>query len=214
MRLELNTAWTMGWQTSWDVTMTRPESPDGEVGSLADFDAQEDRALVEAFLTGRREAFDVIVRRHRRNMSQLCYRFLGNHEDASDATQDAFVRAFKGLARFKNESALGTWLYRVGVNTCLNRVAVRRPEMEPVDAVERADVTASNPLQEIVRGETTRRVRRAIRKLPPKQRATLILRVYQELPHEEIARILGGSVGAAKANFFHALGNLKRILDS
>jgi RNA polymerase sigma-70 factor (ECF subfamily) len=203
----------MGWKTSWDVTMTRPEAPDGEVGAL-DLEAAEDRTLVDAFLAGRREAFDVIVRRHRRNMYQLCYRFLGNHEDASDATQDAFVRAFKGLARFKNESALGTWLYRVGVNTCLNRVALRRPDTESVDAAERPDHRAVHPLDGIVQQETARMVRRAIRKLPPKQRATLVLRVYQDLPHDEIARILGSSVGAVKANFFHALGNLKRILNS
>jgi RNA polymerase sigma-70 factor (ECF subfamily) len=194
--------------------MTRPASGDGEVGARVDLEAMDDRELVGAFVAGRRDAFDVIVVRHRRAIYQLCYRFLGNHEDASDATQDAFVRAFKGLARFKNESALGTWLYRVGVNTCLNRVATRRPDTEPVDAVERADQTAIDPLNEIVRGEVSRRVRRAIRKLPPKQRATLVLRVYQDLTHEQIARVLGSSVGAVKANFFHALGNLKRILNA
>jgi len=57
-------------------------------------------------------------------------------------------------------------------------------------------------------------VRRAIRRLPPKQRMTLVLRVYQELSHEEIAQVLGSSVGAAKANFFHALGNLRRLIGS
>jgi RNA polymerase sigma-70 factor (ECF subfamily) len=194
--------------------MTRPGSLDGEVDSAADLEQADDRALVAAFLSGRREAFDVIVTRHRRAMYQLCYRFLGNHEDASDATQDAFVRAFKGLARFKNESALTTWLYRVGVNTCLNRVAVRRPDTEPIEADECLDASARDPLGEVVRKETARTVRRAIRKLPPKQRATLVLRIYQELTHEEISRILGSSVGAVKANFFHALGNLRRLLQS
>jgi RNA polymerase sigma-70 factor (ECF subfamily) len=193
--------------------MTRPDSFSREA-STSDLDGVDDRALVEAFLAGRREAFDVIVTRHRRTMYQLCYRFLGNHEDASDATQDAFVRAFKGLGRFKNESALTTWLYRVGVNTCLNRVAVRRPDMESLDVSERVDAASRDPLVEVVRQETSRSVRRAIRKLPPKQRATLVLRVYQELTHEEIARVLGSSVGAVKANFFHALGNLRRLLQS
>jgi RNA polymerase sigma factor (sigma-70 family) len=66
----------------------------------------------------------------------------------------------------------------------------------------------------VVKQESTAAVRHAIRQLPPRQRATLILRVYQELSHEEIARILGGTVGAAKTNFFHALGNLRRLLSA
>jgi RNA polymerase sigma-70 factor (ECF subfamily) len=69
-------------------------------------------------------------------------------------------------------------------------------------------------LNEVVRGERAEVVRQAISQLPPKQRATVMLRVYQELSHEEISRILGTSVGAVKANFFHALGNLRRILRS
>ena len=90
-------------------------------------------------MEGHREAFDEIVERHRRNIYQLCYRFVNNHEDASDLAQDVFVRAFKGLGNFKNESSLGTWLYRVGVNACLNRVATKKVETEPIDAAPRVD---------------------------------------------------------------------------
>lgn len=177
-------------------------------------DRADDRTLVEAFVGGRREAFDEIVRRHRRHVYRLCFRFAGNHEDAADLAQDVFVRAFKALGRFKHESALGTWLHRIAVNTCLNQAAVRRPETAPVEIAERLDAHATSPADELVRGETAAAVRRAIRRLPPRQRATLILRVYHELSHEEIARILGSTVGAAKTNFFHALGNLRRLLSS
>src|SRR5439155_18899646 len=111
------------------------------------------------------------------------------------------------------DAALGTWLYRVGVNACLNRVAVKRPPTEPIEAVQRVDTDAEDPLQRLMRGERAVVVRAAIQKLPPKQRATLILRVYQELTHQQIATLLGSSVGAVKANFFHALGNLKRFLE-
>ena len=156
----------------------------------------------------------MIVERHRRNVYQLCYRFVGNHEDASDLAQDVFVRAFKGLRNFKGDASLGTWLYRVGVNACLNRVALKRPQTEPIEAVQRADDREEDPLERVMRGERAVVVRAAIQKLPPRQRATLMLRVYQELPHEQIAQILGSSVGAVKANLFHALGNLKRILQS
>ncbi len=211
-----DSAVTVGWKPAagaWCADVT-PEPP-AKAAAPAEEDLREadDRALVTAFLYGQREAFDIIVERHRRNVYQLCYRFVGNHEDASDLAQDVFVRAFKGLRNFKGDSSLGTWLYRVGVNACLNRVAVKRPATEPIEAVQRVDDHLEDPLQRLVRGEQAVVVRAAIRRLPPKQRATLVLRVYHELPHQEIARILGSSVGAVKANFFHALGNLKRFLE-
>jgi RNA polymerase sigma-70 factor, ECF subfamily len=173
----------------------------------------DDGALVQACLSGRREAFDVVVERHRRQIYQLCYRFVGNHEDASDLAQDVFVRAYRALRGFKGQSALATWLYRIGVNVCLNRVSVKAPRLEPIDAVERVDAHTEPADVGLMREETARRVRGAIARLPPKQRATLILRAYHELPHEEIANILGSSVGAVKANFFHALANLKKLLN-
>lgn len=173
----------------------------------------DDRALVADFLAGRSEAFDGIVERHQRKVYQLCYRFVGNHEDAADLAQDVFVRAFKGLPRFKGDASVGTWLYRIAVNACLNRVAARRAVMEPIEAAQRADAGTEDPVERLMRGERAAAVRAAIQDLPPRQRATLILRVYQELSHEEIARVLGGSVGAAKANLFHALGNLRRLIE-
>ena len=198
--------------TAWTVTMPVERGDDTPELDAEALGRLEDPALVGAFLGGCREAFDVIVERHRRNVYQLCYRFVGNHEDASDLAQDVFLRAFKGLRNFKGDSSLGTWLYRVGVNACLNRVAVKRPPTEPIESVQRVDDSIEDPLETLMRDERAAVVRQAIQQLPPKQRATLTLRVYQELPHEEIARILGSSVGAVKANFFHALGNLRRLM--
>jgi len=179
-----------------------------------DLSAVDDRALVRAFVEGRRDAFDLIVERHRRNVYNLCFRFVGNHEDAADLAQDVFVRAFKGLARFKGDASLGTWLYRVSVNVCLNRAAMKRPVQAPIDTAPQHDPRAEDPLDAVVQRERAEVVRRAIARLPPKQRATVMLRVYEDLSHEEISRVLGTSVGAVKANFFHALGNLRRLLGS
>jgi RNA polymerase sigma-70 factor, ECF subfamily len=178
------------------------------------FHAADDRVLVDACLAGRREAFDVIVERHQRQVYHLCYRFVGNHEDASDLAQDVFVRAYRGLRGFKGQSALGTWLYRIGVNVCLNRVGSSAPRFEPLEPADRADPQAERADQAILRGERAAEVRAAIARLPKKQRATLILRVYHDLPHDQIAGILGSSVGAVKANFFHALANLKKLLQA
>jgi RNA polymerase sigma-70 factor (ECF subfamily) len=176
-----------------------------------------DADLVEACLAGRREAFDTIVERHRRHVYQLCYRFVGNHEDASDLAQDVFIRAYRGLKTFKSQASLGTWLYRIGVNVCLNRVSAKAPKSESLEPLlstsdERIASHGEDATDALLRGERAVRVRAAIAKLPRKQRATLVLRVYHDLPHDEIARVLGSSVGAVKANFFHALNNLKKLL--
>ena len=177
---------------------------------------QTDAELVQACLAGDREAFDLIVERHQRHVYQLCYRFAGNHEDANDLAQDVFVRAYRGLKTFRGQASLGTWLYRIGVNVCLTK-AGGRPRNEPLEPLLAAsdDRTASreeSAADALLRGERAAAVRAAIARLPKKQRATLILRVYHELPHEQIAGILGSSVGAVKANFFHALNNLKKLL--
>jgi RNA polymerase sigma-70 factor (ECF subfamily) len=175
--------------------------------------ALDEPGLVAACVAGSHEAFDLIVERHRRSVYQLCYRFLGNHEDASDVAQEVFLRAYRGLRRFKGDSTIGTWLYRISVNASLNRLAARPPMAEPLDATEPLADRGVDPATRVLRNEEARRVRAAVAKLPAKQRTTLILRVYQELSHQEIASIVGSSVGAVKANFFHALRNLRKILE-
>jgi RNA polymerase sigma-70 factor (ECF subfamily) len=179
---------------------------------LADLD---ERALVEACLAGRSGAFDLIVERHRRPVYQLCYRFVGNHEDASDLSQDVFLRAYRGLRRFKGQSSLATWLYRIAVNVSLNKVSAKTPlaqGADPLDEQQFVDERQESPSDRLLRQERGIRVRRAIAKLPRKQRLTLVLRLFHEMSHQEIAEVLGSSVGAVKANFFHAMNNLKRML--
>lgn len=171
-----------------------------------------DGTLVREAVAGRHEAFDLLVERHRRVVYAVCYRFTGRHEDASDLAQEVFIRAYRGLASFKGDSAFSTWLYRIAVNAGLNRSAARRPEATELDGERLIDLRTPAPDASLLDAERAERVRAAIERLPRKQRATVILRVYHELPHGEIARILGSSVGAVKANFFHALRNLKRLL--
>lgn len=175
-------------------------------------DGLDEPALVDACLAGAPGAFDVIVERHRRNIYQLCYRFTANHEDASDLAQDVFLRAYRGLHRFRGQSALGTWLYRIAVNVCLNQINAKAPATESLDGRDLADDQSESASDRVLRGERSARVRAAIAQLPRKQRATLILRIYHGMSHQEIAATLGTSVGAAKANFFHALGGLKKLL--
>jgi RNA polymerase sigma-70 factor (ECF subfamily) len=168
--------------------------------------------LVAACLKRTPGAFDVIVERHRRAVYLLCCRFVGNHEDASDLSQEVFLRAYRGLRRFRGQSSLGTWLYRICVNVCLNRVRQREPQSEPIEGRQHVDTRSASPSELMLREERSARVRAAIARLPPRQRAALILRVYHDMTHQEIAGVLGGSGGAAKANVFHALQGLRRLL--
>lgn len=206
----LTRVWTGAVRPEWKVSVARPESAN-EVPADA-WQGAEDRELVEACLAGRRDAFNVVVERHRAGVYRLCYRFVGHHEDASDLTQDVFVRAFRALSGFKGQSTFGTWLYRIAVNVSLNRVSLKTPRLEALDD-RHVDQRGEQPDAALLRGERAAHVRAAIARLPRKQRATLILRVYHDLTHEQIAKILGSSVGAVKANFFHALRNLKKLLD-
>ena len=169
--------------------------------------------LLSQCVDGAPGAFDLVVERHRRSIYQLCYRFVANHEDASDLTQEVFLRAYRGLRTFQGHSSLSTWLYRITVNVCLTRVTAKAPINEPIDEQQPVDTRTESPPERLLRLERAAQVRAAVAQLPAKQRAALILRIYHEMPHLEIARSLGSSVGSVKANVFHALRNLRKRLD-
>ena len=202
--------WSAVVPPEWKVTVAGAAVPPASATPLPA--TLDDHALVAACLDGARGAFDTLVERHRRSVYQLCYRYVGNHEDASDLAQEVFIRAFRGLPRFRGRSAFSTWLYTIGTNVCLNRASTRRPGTEPFDPSRHADATAADPIGGLLASERREQVRAAVARLPRRQREVLTLRVYHELPHREIARMLGSSVGAVKANFFHALANLRNRL--
>ena len=183
--------------SAWALMMAR--SQPAESPSATRFEELDDAALVAACVSGQTDAFDTIVQRHRRAVYQLCYRFVPHHEDASDLSQEVFLRAFRALHRFRGQSALGTWLHRIGVNACLNRVSAKVPRQETLDETDDRWLLASaseSPVARVLHAERAVRMREFVSRLPGKQRATLILRVYQEMSHQEIAQVLGISVGA------------------
>lgn len=202
--LTLNGRTDVDWNVS--AVTHSADAPDGSLASLPEAE------LVAACVAGRPGAFDLIVERHRRAVYQVCYRFMANHEDASDLSQEVFLRAFRGLASFKGNAALATWLHRIAVNACLNRVSAKTPRTESIEERQFIDDRSESPTEQLLRDERAVKVREAVAQLPAKQRAALILRTYKEMSHQDIARALGTSVGAAKANVFHALQNLKRLL--
>jgi RNA polymerase sigma-70 factor (ECF subfamily) len=185
-------------------------SVDGTPAEAAAASREAERQLVEACRRGEREAFDLLVVRYQRDIYRLCYRYVNNHEDANDLTQEVFLRAWRAIGRFRGHSAFSTWLYRIGVNACLNFRAARRPPAQELPE------TLADPgigtAQRVEQAVQAAKVRAAVARLPEKQRATLILKIYHELTHQEVAQILGSTVGTVKANLFHALGNLRKLV--
>ncbi len=176
--------------------------------SGAELEREAERDAIAASKRGEREAFDVLVQRYQRPIYRLCYRYVNDHEDANDLAQEVFLKAWRAIGRFRGESAFSTWLYRIAVNACLNFRAQRRPQASDLDAA----LVDPRPGAEwqVSREDDAVRVRAAVSRLPERQRATLILKLFHELTHQEVAGILGSSVGTVKANLFHALANLRR----
>jgi len=175
----------------------------------------EDERLLEAFRRGEESAFTALVIKYREAVYRLARRMLGNHEDAADATQEVFIRAYRALARFDGRSKLSTWLYRVTVNLCLDvRARMARAPLAADDEVATEGASGSDLEDEAAARETGRLVRRAIAALPPRQRAMVTLRLYHDLPYQEIARIMGCSEGTVKATMFAALRKLRQALDA
>ena len=134
---------------------------------------ESERQVVEACQRGEREAFDQLVVRYQRNIYLLCYRYVNNHEDANDLTQEVFLRAWRAIGRFKGRSAFSTWLYRIGVNACLNFRAARKPPAQELP--ETLADSGMGAVQRVEKAQRARQVREAVARLPEKQRATLIL---------------------------------------
>ncbi|MGZ5212414.1 MAG: RNA polymerase sigma factor [Actinomycetota bacterium] len=161
-----------------------------------------DEDLVAKFLAGDQQAFSLLVERHQTRVFNVAMRVLGDPEDARDATQDAFVSALRKLSQFRGESAFTTWLHRVTVNSCYDILRKRRhqpmlrlvgdeddpmPETGP-PIVDHADATVASL-----------DVSRALQLIPEEYRVTLVLADIQDLPYEEIARVLDVPVGTVKS---------------
>ena len=178
------------------------------VATAADTAAREAEWL-DRFRRGERDVFDEIVRSYRREVYRVARRILGSHEDADEATQEAFVRAWRSLRQFRGDASLRTWLIRI----VLNVARAQRTRRVPTTGLEEIGVVAADGEtadDRVRRGEVRRRVRDAVSKLPPRQREVVALKVFSELTYRDVARVMGLSEGAVKAHLHQAVSNLRR----
>lgn len=161
----------------------------------------DDRILVQASQDGDLDAFEALVRRHHAAVYRVALRMLGSETDAQDAVQETFVRAWRGLGRFRGDSVLSTWLYRIVTRRCLDMIASRRPstELQETERDAGVDVPAS-----VEHRERLWAVTRAIARLPVEQRTALVLREFEGLSYEQVAEVLNTSVPAIKGRIHRA----------
>ena len=170
-----------------------------------------DVELVERHRAGDAAAFSEIVARHKRVVYLTARRMLASHEDADEAAQLAFVRAWRSLCGFRGDSALRTWLVRIVLNVAKSMIAAARPVEELEDSERWAD-PAEGTEAHVARDEARLRVREAVDRLPPRQREAVVLKVFSEMTYREAAEVMELSEGAVKAHVHQAVSNLRRLM--
>ncbi len=169
--------------------------------------------LIERFKKGDPSAFEAILLRHQDRIYNLCRYMLQDPEDAQDAAQDIFLKAYRGLKDFRPDSALYTWLYRIAVNTCLDYMRkLRREAIKREPFTE--DLESDEPFPELLyeSAEIHDFIQLAFQKLPEKLRAAIVLREIEELSYEEIAEVLHTSLGTVKSRISRAREQLRHVL--
>jgi len=173
-------------------------------------DTEADNSIVERYLAGDMTAFDELMIRYERQIYRVCYRFVNNRDDAMDLAQEVFIKAFEHLPNFRRESSMKTWLYRIAMNHCINHV--KKNSREFVQITENVGSTRASIHSEMEEREKREQFRSLVKKLPPKQKAILEMRIHEQLSYEEIATMSGRSISTIKASVFFALEKLRKLV--
>jgi RNA polymerase sigma factor (sigma-70 family) len=173
--------------------------------------------LIQKARRGDHEAFAALVALHERFVYNLALRTLGNPDDAADAAQDAFVRAWLALPAFREQAQFRTWLYRIVLNLCLNRFPRLRRELHDLTQDEMADIpepasSGPDPLASLEQKEQHAFLHREIERLPEQYRLLVSLRYQHDLSYDEIAGMLNLPVGTVKTGLFRAKARLGEAL--
>jgi RNA polymerase sigma-70 factor (ECF subfamily) len=190
--------------------MTLAASPGLDASPYAD-----DRRLVARCRTGERDACEELYRRHAPRVLGLARRMVGSSDDAEDAVQDVFLAVFRRLDSFRGESSLSTWLYRLAMNVCLDRLRSRghreRKVTDEFDVDDAAHVATPSPTGRLSPGAAID-LERAIAALPTAARAAFLLHDVEGFDHGEVGRILGIAEGTSKSQVHKARLRIRGFL--
>ena len=175
--------------------------------------------LIRQARLGDPEAFAALVTLHERFVYNLALRTLGNSEDAADMAQETFVRAWQALPSFRADAQFRTWLYRIVLNLCINRMPRLRRELNDLTQDEIIDIpepasSALDPLAQLEHQEQRTFLHREMDRLPEQYRLLVSLRYQHELSYEEIAALLALPVGTVKTGLFRAKARLRETLSA
>lgn len=171
---------------------------------------EEDNALIERYIAGDAEALGVLVERHQKQLYGFIAMMVRDMETAKDLTQETFIRAMRGVRGFRKESSFRTWLYQIAVNVGRSHFSRNRSvEAMPAEPPARTEPDA---LAALIARERRDRVMQGLGALPERQRAAVVLRVYEGLSVSETAAVMGCSEGAVKAHVHHAVKKLGALV--
>lgn len=186
---------------------------------------EQDRESITAFQASDRGSFDRLVLRHKDKVFNVCFRLMGDYQEADDCAQETFVKVFRSLRNFRFESSFTTWLYKIAVNTCKNRLASaalrhrrKTVTIDPPNAGSQHDASlhiadpAPSPLNYLENKERERLLQSAINALPDEAKAVVVLRDIEGLTYEEIANITGYNLGTVKSKLARARKQLRDSL--
>jgi RNA polymerase sigma-70 factor, ECF subfamily len=177
--------------------------------------SDSDELLVRRFQQGNADAFETLVRRHGGRIYNLCLRILGDPEEAADASQDTFVTALRKAHTFRGDAAFTTWLHRVAVNACYDslRRKRRRPMLRVITDPGEESAEATIPVPDHAEGVVLSiDVAAALLEIPEEFRIAVVMADVQDLPYDEIARVLEVPVGTVKSRVFRGRAALGRAL--
>jgi RNA polymerase sigma-70 factor (ECF subfamily) len=176
-------------------------------------DRQLDQELVERVQRGDKSAFDLLVRRYQHKIVNLVSRYVYDHAEAADVTQEAFIKAYRAIGDFRGESAFYTWLYRIAINTAKNHLVSmgRRPPGTDIEAADAEQIESGaalrvidTPERALLTEEIGRTVQRAMEELPEDLRTAITLREIEGLSYEEIAQAMECPIGTVRSRIFRA----------
>jgi RNA polymerase sigma-70 factor (ECF subfamily) len=179
-----------------------------------DMESSPDRDLVERTRRGDAEAYGELVRRYQTSVFNVCYRLVGERQEAEDLAQDALVRGFQRLETFDADRPFGPWVRKVAANVCLNALQRRAPWSLPLDEErdDPIDAEQPDPAEAQERRDRAAHLRQALAELPPHYRAVIELRHFQDLSYEEMSRALALPLSDIKTHLFRARRQLARRL--